>query len=245
MPKRPARWNRRWVARRLAVVAASASLFGAVVAAPASASTPVVVALWHLDESPGATQMVDSSGSAVQHDGAISPDVVLGVPGAQGTAYGFRGGSPIVRVPSAADLNPGLQPLTISARLNVPANLAGGDYNVLQKGPANTVGGAYKLEIFGKAGSRLFGYPACAFNSPGGLKNRVYGPTRINDGRWHHVECHLTATQAYVTVDEVDGPQKPRAVGSIANNVDVTLGGKPNSTHFYSGDLDEVSITIG
>jgi hypothetical protein len=34
-------------------------------------------------------------------------------------------------------------------------------------------------------------------------------------------------------------------VGSIANSVAVTIGGKPNDTHFYQGRADEVSITIG
>ncbi len=148
-------------------------------------------------------------------------------------------------MPTADDLNPYLSPLTVSAYLWVPSSLTGGDYNVLQKGQANAVGGAYKLEIVGTAGSNKFGYPDCAFNSPGGAKNRVYGPKRINDGSWHQVECHLTDTQAYVTVDGKSGPVATRVVGSIANSVSVTIGGKPNDTHFYQGRADEVSITIG
>ncbi len=122
--------------------------------------------------------------------------------------------------------------------------MTAGDYNGIQKGQATTTGGAYQLEVFGQT-IQKFGYPDCAFNSPGGFNNRVYGPIRINDGSWHHVECHLTDTQAYVTVDGAKGPVAARVVGSIANTTDLTLGGKPNDTHFFSGRADEVSITTG
>ncbi|MEJ7707371.1 MAG: hypothetical protein WKF82_08925, partial [Nocardioidaceae bacterium] len=177
--------------------------------------------------------MIDSSGSG--HHGAISSDVVVGVTGFLDQAYEFDGPAPIVRVPSKDDLNPGSKPLTISAYLNVPTSLAVGDYNVIQKGPATTVGGAYKLEIFASnITSPKFGYPACAFNSPGGLKNRVYGPKAVNDGAWHHVQCHLTDTEAYVTVDGETGPKAARVVGSIANTVDVTLQAASRTTPITS-----------
>jgi hypothetical protein len=209
---------------------------------PASAATSVV-GLWHLDEPPGATTMVDSSG--LGHDGTISPDVVLGVPGVSGTAYEFTGSNPVVRVPDpAGTLNPGPSPLTISAYLKVPVTLVAGDYNVVQKGQATATGGAYKLEIFGKTSSTKFGYPDCAFNSPG-VKQRVYGPKAINDGTWHLVQCHLTADKVYASVDSVNGKVLNRTVGAIANTVDLTLGGKPNNTHYFNGIADELSISIG
>ena len=201
------------------------------------------MALWHLDEQPGATVAVDSSGRG--HHGAIGADVLLGVPGQFGTAFEFPGPSAKVTVPSADDLNPYLSPLTVSAYLWVPSSLTGGDYNVLQKGQANAVGGAYKLEIVGTARANKFGYPDCAFNSPGGAKNRVYGPKRINDGAWHLVECHLTATQAYVTVDGKSVRPRPEWSGASPTRSQLTIGGKPNDTHFYQGRADEVSITIG
>lgn len=246
---------RRETVRRteLAGMAAGAGVLAAIFfAAPGGAAdvtrSPVVVAEWRLDESPGASKMVDSSSSVVSHNGSISSDVIVGVAGADaipGTAYKFTGSRAIVRVPTAPDLNPGSQPLTISAYLKVPASLSAGDYNVIQKGPADTAGGAYKLEIAGNARSNLFGYPDCAFNFSSGLKNRVYGPKPINDGAWHLVRCRLTATRAYVTVDGVAGTKVSRVAGRISNNVDVTLGGKPNYTHYFYGKADHVSITIG
>jgi len=194
-----------------------------------------------MDEQPGASVMVDSSG--FNHNGAIGT-VSLGVPSYDAsTAYEFTGKG-LVRVPNAADLNPGSQPLTISAHVLVPANLANGDYNLIEKGVATTTGGAYKMEIFGKSKSRRFGYPDCAFNGANG-HNRVYGPFTIADGKWHQVVCNLTATQAFVTVDDTPGPKATRAVDTIANTTDLTIGGKPNNTHYYIGRADEISITIG
>lgn len=167
-------------------------------------SGPMVVSMWHLDEAAGSSVMVDSSGFA--HHGAISPDVGLGAPGVLGSGFDLTGNAPIVRVPTADDLNPYSAPLTISAYVNVPTNLSAGDYNLLEKGTATALGGAYKLEVVGNTTSARFGYPDCAFNSPGGLKNRVYGPKRLTDSTYHRVECHLTSTQAYVTTDGVSGP---------------------------------------
>jgi len=237
--RRPVR--HRWYAMT-GVVGAASVLVGLASTAPASAAAGVA-ALWHLDEAPGSTTMVDASGGG--HDGMISPDVVVGVPGFIGSAYEFTGTDPIVRVADpSGSLNPGTAPLTISVYLKVPTTLGNGDYNVLEKGQATAAGGAYKLEIVGKSTSTRFGYPDCAFNSPG-VKQRVYGPQAINDGAWHLVQCHLTADKVYVSVDSVSGKVLSRKVGSIANTVDLTLGGKPNNTHFFNGVADEVSISIG
>jgi len=224
------------------VVAATLALTALASTAPAFAAT-TVAAMWHLDESAGATRMVDTSGGG--HDGMISSDVVLGAPGLRGSAYDFNGRGAIVRVPDPnGALNPGRAALTISAALKVPVSLTAGDYNVLEKGQATATGGAYKLEIVGKTSSAKFGYPACAFNSSG-AKQRVYGPQAVNDGTWHLVECHLTADKVYTSVDGRTGKVLSRTVGSIANTVDLTLGGKPDNTHYFKGLADEVSISIG
>jgi len=46
-------------------------------------------------------------------------------------------------------------------------------------------------------------------------------------------------------VDGRTGKVLSRTVGSIANTVDLTLGGKPDNTHYFKGLADEVSISIG
>jgi hypothetical protein len=210
-------------------------------AASPAVAAPTTAALWHMDEPAGTSTMVDFSGW--RNDGRVPSGVTAGIAGAVGSAYHFDGRS-LVRVPHDASLNPGTAPITISAWIRVPASLGKGDYNAVQKGVATTTGGAYKLEIHAST-TRKFGFPACAFNGPTKAKNRVYGPVRINDGKWHRVECHLTTTQAYAVVDGQSGPVAKRAVSSISNTTDVTLGGKPTNKHYFVGDLDEVSIRIG
>ncbi len=205
---------------------------------------PSVVALWHLDEPTGSTTMLDSSG--LQVDGSIGDAVRTGVVGADGsTGYLFTQPSGAVRVPDNPALNPWDQPIAVSARLLVSSTLPAGDYNVVQKGAATAVGGAYKLEIYARARSTKFGFPACAFNGAAG-RDRVYGPQSVADGQWHQVVCNLTATQAFVTVDGRSGPSVSRQASTISNTDDLTIGGKPaTGSHGYVGVADEISITIG
>ncbi|HYO32544.1 MAG TPA: LamG-like jellyroll fold domain-containing protein [Nocardioidaceae bacterium] len=214
-------------------------------------SVPTVVALWHMEELEGTPTATDASGFG--NDGVVSPDVVQGIDGYQGQGYEFTGPAPIVKVPNGkGSLNPGASPLLISARLKVPADLVPGDYNVIQKGTATAKGGAYKLEMFAPLAltNKKWGFPRCAVNSSATAtdikrKNHAYGPYRINDGQWHLVECRLTATSLTVIVDGDSGATVPRTVGPISNSVGLTLGGKPNNTHYFNGALDEASITIG
>lgn len=205
--------------------------------------TPRVVGLWHMDEPAGSTTMRDSSGLGL--DGTIGANVSPGQPSDDGsTAYQVSQPLGMTRVLHDAALNPGGEPLTISARLRVSAQLPAGDYNVVQKGQATAAGGAYKMEIYARKGAAKFGYPVCAFNGAQG-HDRVLGPQSIADGKWHQVVCHLTASHAYVTVDGRSGPQSPRDVSTVSNTVDLTFGGKPDGSHGFVGTIDEVSITIG
>jgi hypothetical protein len=225
----------------MATSAIAATVIAVFVSQPAQGAQ---VATWHLDENAGATRMLDSNGD---HDGRITGSVESGLRRAvAGRAYRFRGHDPLIRVPSSPDLNPHRAALRITAYLSVPADLTTGDYNVIEKGTETATGGAYKLEIVGTRTPR-FGYPSCVFNSSGKTRrvtNRVYGPKRINDGRWHRVRCVLTRTRAFVRVDGVAGDPVHRTVGSIANSTDLTLGGKPNDTHHFRGRMDEVSVSI-
>ena len=236
---------RRSVVRTLmALVGVGASTVFATPSVALADGAPGVVALWHMDEPAGSTTMLDSSG--LQLDGQIGAAVSTGVVSADGsTGYQFTQPSGTIRVPDHPALDPGDQPIAISARLQVSAALAAGDYNVVQKGAATAVGGAYKLEIYARARSTKFGYPACAFNGASG-RNRVYGPQSIADGQWHQVVCNLTATKAYVTVDGRSGPSMARQVTTISNADDLTIGGKPaTGSHGYVGLADEISITVG
>lgn len=222
--------------RRLFVIATA--LLGCVLPGPPAQAAPTAVALWHLDEKSG-TRMVDRSGHG--NDGRIDK-VTLGLQGFKGGAYGFDGRASLVTIPDDRSLDPGTAPITISAYLQVPSSLGLGDYNVIQKGTATARGGAYKLEIAGFAGQ--LGRPDCAFNGVAG-KARVVGNRAISDSRWHRVQCVLTASSISLFVDGVQQQRVPNSIGSVSNSSAVTVGGKPNKTHFYRGNLDEVTITIG
>jgi Concanavalin A-like lectin/glucanases superfamily len=246
-------------------VLAAVTLGGLALIAPAAPATAgakgangaTLMAMWHLDEAPGSTVMVDSSGH--DNDGVINSHVTLGMPGdpavsSASTAYQFNSKNPLVSVPDGTgSLNPGAAPITVTAYLKVPAGLQPGDYNIIQKGKATEPGGAWKMEEYATTrGSMWFGYPHCAFNTPADSttgaaahKDQVYGPKAINDGLWHKVECHLTSSSAYTVVDGVSGPVIARTTGAISNTSPTTLGGKPNGTHFFSGIADEVSVVIG
>lgn len=246
----PARRTARHACRRLGRVTL---MFGAVVvgvpliATPSVAGgqeAPTLVAVWHMDEARSSSTMFDSSG--FHHDGSLGSNVTPGIASDGGsTGYNFQQPSGMVRVPHDPMLNPGDRPITISAHLRVAADLPVGDYNVLEKGTATASGGAYKLEIHAtRRDSPKFGFPDCAFNGAAG-QNRVYGPKSIADGQWHAVVCHLTATQAYVTIDGRSGKAAARQVTTIANTVDLTVGAKPDGKHGYVGNADEVLISIG
>jgi uncharacterized membrane protein len=239
---------------QLVVAALVASALAAAASAGPAAADSTLVALWHLDEPEGVSIAVDSVGT---NNGAISADVVQGVPGDpnvanNGGAYEFSGANPIVKVPHNPTLNPGAGQLVLSAHLAVPANLQPGDYNVIQKGQATAIGGAYKLEVFAPTttSNSQWGHPDCAVNSLDATtgskyKMRAYGPITIADGAWHVVQCHLTDTQLFVTIDGAPGKAVARQPGTTSNSVGVTLGGKPNNTHYFRGLADEVSISIG
>ena len=247
----PARHTARH-ARRSRRLGRAPFILGAVIGVPLIATpsmadaqeAPTVVALWHMDEARSSSTMFDSSG--FHHDGSLGSNVTPGIASDDGsTGYNFQQPSGMVRVPHDPMLNPGDRPITISAHLRVAADLPVGDYNVLEKGTATASGGAYKLEVHAtRRDSPKFGFPDCAFNGAAG-QNRVYGPKSIADGQWHTVVCHLTATQAYVTIDGRSGKAVTRQVTTIANTVDLTVGAKPDGKHGYVGDADEVSISIG
>jgi hypothetical protein len=219
--------------------------------ARAEESVPTVVAIWHLEEPDGMSTAFDVSGFG--NHGVVSPDVIQGIDGYQGLGYEFTGPAPIVKVPNGnGSLNPGASPLLITAHLKVPADLTPGDYNVIQKGAATAKGGAYKLEMFAPltTTNKKWGFPRCAVNTSATArdikrKDSAYGPYRINDGEWHLIECRLTATSLTVSVDGSSGATVARTVGPISNVVGLTLGGKPNNSHYFNGAMDEASITIG
>ena len=192
-----------------------------------------VAALWHMDETSG-NVMHDSAGG---NDGTLN-NVALGLPGSAGTAFGFNGKSSYVSVPSTNALNPGSANITLTVRLkttDVPPP-APGDYDLIRKGTYAPTISEYKMEL------QHSGQVSCGFEGSAGYNEIIAGP-RLNDGKWHKIECIKAPTAIQLIIDGKAHTQ-PANVGSITNTAPVVIGARPNGDH-YSGALDEVSIQIG
>jgi hypothetical protein len=199
-----------------------------------ASSPPGLVALWHMDETSGSS-MFDSVGG---HTGALH-SVQLGLlPGVSGSAFGFNGSSSYVDVPSTADLNPGSANITFTIHLQTTGTPppAPADWDLFRKGLYTSGGAEYKMEF------QQTGQASCGFEGTGGYAELIAGPA-INDGQWHTISCVKTSTAIQVVVDG-QVFSKAANVGSIANNTDVIIGGRPGSD-WYKGQLDEASIQIG
>jgi PKD repeat protein len=203
------------------------------VSVPKADAQPLVVALWHMDESAG-TVMFDSVGG---HNGTLH-SVQTGLPGVSGTAYGFNGSSSYVSVPSASDLNPGSSDLTFAINVQTtgtPPPLPA-DWDLIRKGDYNTAGGEYKMEFVQS------GQASCGFKGSANYAEIIAGPA-INDGQWHSIQCVKTSSAIQVVVDGQTFSQAAN-IGSIANTAPITIGSHPGSD-WYRGSLDEASIQIG
>jgi len=213
--------------RRIAIT--TVAVAGVMCATAAARASAGVVALWHMDESSG-TSMLDSAG---KHTGTLH-SVQLGLPGFLGTAYGF--GSGYVSVPSASDLNPGANMLTVTIHVKTTQAPASPDWDLIRKGLYTTPGGEFKMEY------QPSGQASCGFKGSTGYAEMTAGP-RINDGRWHTVQCVKTSSAINVVVDG-QRSSKSASLGTIANSDSVAIGARPGS-EFFRGSLDEASIQVG
>jgi hypothetical protein len=198
-------------------------------ARPARAAPAVVVATWHMDETSGPT-MVDAVGG---HDGTLNA-VEPGVPGFGGSAYQFVHG--FVSVPNAAALNPGRKKITLTVHLNTTAAPARPDWDIMRKGVFGNGVGEYKVEF------QPTGQASCGFVGSTGDSELIAGP-RLDDGRWHTVQCVKTKTSIRLVVDGRRFTKKAH-VGSMSNSAPLVLGARPGS-EFFRGALDEANVVIG
>ena len=219
---------------RVTVTATNAAGSARVTSRPTSvvlASGKGPVALWHMDETSG-TVMNDSAGA---NDGTLD-QVALGTPGAIGKAYGFDGQNSFVSVPSAKDLNPGTATITLTLRLKTTSapTAPPADFDLIRKG---TFGGSeYKVEL------QHSGQASCGFEGSAGYSELIAGP-RVNDGKWHTVQCTKAPTAIQLVVDGKIFTQSAN-VGSISNSASLVIGARPDAD-WYSGSLDEISIATG
>ncbi|MGN6380726.1 MAG: LamG-like jellyroll fold domain-containing protein [Gaiellales bacterium] len=224
---------------------AATLVVGLVVAPSAAAAT---LADWEMNEAPGATVMVDSSGNHV--NGAIGSAVQTGFKAAGATAYHWVFTSPtmppakperLVTVTSSS-LNPGSGTYTVDIRYRTTKHFG----NIVQKGQAGSSGGYFKLENPG-------GHLNCVFrgvNSSGAfLRKAVESPAVLSDGNFHEVICKRTSTGLTLTVDGKQVASANGSTGNISNSRPLSIAGKLNcdqktvTCDYFTGDIDFIKIS--
>jgi hypothetical protein len=207
-----------FVSRRRAFLIGLALLVAGVLVNAGMASAATAVADWEMNEPPGSTVMLDSSGSTLS--GAIGSAVQTGEVVAGETAYRWTGDNKagyhperLVTVDSST-LNPGTDAFAVTVRIFTGA----GDQNILQKGQSNTVGGMFKIDM-------VKGFVICMYKGADG-RAAVQSNQTVWDHLWHTIRCERQANGVTLTID--GGPPKTifHPTGNIANNKVLSIGGK-------------------
>jgi Laminin G domain len=227
--------RRRWALLVTVLLAANAS---AGVESALAAWTKV--AIWRMDEPPGARTMHDSSGSHLS--GAIGSAVQTGVVTDGATGYRWPrqnkdGVRPerLVTVKSSR-LNPGRADFAVTIRLFTGA----GNQNILQKGQVHTAGGMYKIDM-------VRGHVICFFKGSSG-RAAVRSRQTVWDNAWHTVRCQRRSTGVTIVVDGGTPRTTVGATGNIANTWALSIGGKSHCNppdvqcDYYVGRLDRAVV---
>ena len=224
------------------------------IATPAQALSPVLLADWEMNEAPGSTVMIDSSGNNI--NGAIGSAVQVGTFLDGSTGYAWDNTIPTAPPPKPerlvqvndSRLNPGNRDYAVTVRFRTTRSYG----NMIQKGQSQTPGGYFKWEI-------PSGILMCLFrsrSSNGTLlgEKSVKSPASmpLNDGVWHTVRCEKTVDRVTMTIDGTTTVQSSRGtIGSISNNKPLTIAGKAVcdqvevTCDYFSGNIDWVHIEAG
>ncbi|MET8908661.1 PKD domain-containing protein [Micromonospora sp. NPDC004551] len=242
---RQGRWRR--AAARLGVAALLVTTGVALGAAPAQATATRTVAFWSMDEPAGSTVLKDSSGNG--RNGTVGAEVVTGALYAGATGHRFATHLPtdqeyvpghVNLVPHTTDFNPDAGDFSFTIRYRTTYSFG----NILQKGQGATIGGYWKFEAPG-------GKPKCLFRGGDGASRTGYTDVPINDGQWHTVTCNRTSTYVEMYVDGVRMSRLTGPTGTIANNWQLSIGGKSQcdgvkvTCDYFAGDIDYVKILKG
>lgn len=213
----------RFKALPFAALASTALAFSVIVAPPASAA-PQVEASWQMNEAPGATVMLDSSGhgfnGAINQAGLDTGQVYNGATGYR-WAYKDPNGLPVAseRIINVAD-NDRLDPLNDVYTLVIRYRTKHSFGNIVQKGQATTPGGQVKIQ-------NPQGRPSCLFKGRDGRAG-VRVPTSLADNRWHKIKCVKEPSRLTMYVDGKYVGRKNRSTGPINNTHPLSIGGKTN-----------------
>lgn len=232
--------------RTAVLVAACLAVTGALTLSTAGRVRAVIqtVALYRMNEGSGASVMRDDGPFGL--DGQVGDDIVTGTTHSGSTGYRWPYAAPDSsplrpeRLAVIAD-DPRLDPDDDDFAIEIRYRTGHGAGNIVQKGQSQTYGGYWKLE-------HDDGVPACLFRRNLQDQAAVAGSTSLDDGQWHTVRCARTNDEVTMHVDGDLVDRQRTSVGSIANDFDVTIGGKIECNQqsvgcdYFSGDIDYVRI---
>jgi hypothetical protein len=220
-----------------------ATLAGISLLATPAIAQAATIGSWEMNESSGATVMVDSSGSG--YNGTIGTSITVG-----GGIYTWPFRSPTAppadkqRVASIAHrdaLNPGTGYYAVEFRYRTTQHFG----NIIQKGQGGATGGYFKIE-------NPNGVIECKFRgrkTDGTWASKVAkSPTVLSDGQWHTILCERNSTNLKLYVDGALVVTKNGSSGNIVNTRPISIAGKLNcdniktSCDYFTGSLDWVRI---
>lgn len=213
-----------------------------------------VTADWQMNDKPGSTLMIDSSGHRIHAH--IGRDVVVHSAIPTGWGYRFKGdrrtvnSERLVTVPDDDRLDPRNGSYAVTIRLKTGAN----NPNIIQKGQANHRGGYWKLTLDK-------GWPRCHFEDATGAITAagfIRDPrpkTKVADGQWHTLRCTRTARGVTLTIDPGTATAISKfrrgTIGPINNTWPLSLGGKVACNgrtvgcDYFNGAVDWVRVGSG
>ena len=190
-----------------------------------------LVGHWKFEES-GGTRVIDASGEG-NHGTAVGK--WKRAPGAMGQGLDLNGASTFVEIPHSPSLNPGASPWTVAAWVRTRHTGTG---TVVYKDNEPRLQHYYSLLITENK-------PVFVF-SQGEGEVRLYGKTRVNDGKWHHLVGVRTGPfAAQVFVDGIleatyEHPRLTDPVMESTSPVKFGVGDVERGFGQYVGQIDEI-----
>jgi hypothetical protein len=214
--------------RRVWSVACTLALV-TIMASPAHASTSVT---WHMDDSSGAS---DPSGHTLS---------LTNVDTSSNDYWTFDGDGLATTASDDDAFDPGTSSFTVSVhvRSSTMPSSSVGDYDLARKGLSSTSGGYWKLEMIpNKARTKTL---ALCQMTGARLK---WAPFSLTNGQWHTITCTRDASGPTLKLT-IDGRSKSKTITTpkkIANSSKLFVGAKDSNDDEYTGDMDELTISVG
>ena len=180
--------------------------------------------------------VIDESGN--KNDGKIIKAKVAAGKGKYGDGMEFKGGDNLVQIKNSKTLSISGQ-VTISAWVNW--NDAPGDgwlcvlANGKQGGPWENYG------LFVNRGARYY-YFTTSLGAEGAHKVRNSGNGTTEPKKWMHCVCTYDGKSAKIYVDGELKKDDPVGGKLVGGSIDLRLGHREGSGHWYNGLLDEIAV---